>query len=148
MISIDISVRPYVKKYLCIKYGESLLLSKRDHVGILLYSLLQKNNVKKEYDAYMKQYSDKFQILISEGFVFDKGVRYLSSYSTGHFNNFIEYIIKDELNNYVDNMTDVGITQADSIRDFMNKYGFDDEMVPYGSLKKSYQRHLNNLKRV
>ena len=146
MITLSIRVKPWVRKYLVHLYGEDLKVNKGDHVGMLLYYILQKNYVDKNYDYFMKSYSSSFNVEISDFNAFKKGVRHLSSYSTVHFNTFIESIIKDKFHSYVSDAISMGTRQKDAINDFMKKYSFNNEDIPYDTLLKSYQRYQEKLK--
>ncbi len=144
-LKITIPVKPYVNRYLMHIYGNCFQLTKRDHIGIFLFFLLQKNNEEKSYDYYMNQYSEKFIVELSDKKIFDWGTRYLTSYSISTFNQFIEHLIKDECHKFVDACIYTGSRQKDAIIAFMEKYNFSEQDIPYHTLKKSYQRYIGNL---
>ncbi len=151
MFSIKIPVSGFIKKYLISQYGSSFMLARTDHVGIMLFMLLKKNQEDKRYDYSTEKYNERYEVKLSGDMMFERGVRYLSNYSIVQFNIFLGHIIKDELHKYIDNAMDNGVMQKDAIKDFMSKYKFTDSDIDPETLKKGYHRYqsrVNSLKKM
>jgi hypothetical protein len=141
MISLQIPVKAHVYKYLISQFGLSMTLTKSNAVGLLLTHLLKRNTKHKQYDYVLQSYEKSYSVQIPKGFVFDRGVRYLSTYSVMQLNNFVDDLIKAQFYTFMELHLAAGIMRRDAIIKFRERYGFEEDDLAFETLKKAYYRH-------
>jgi hypothetical protein len=138
-------VKPHVRKYLRKIYGNRIEVTKRDHIGQMIYFLLKENNRHSKYDKFLSRYTASIEVSISDQFLFKYGARYLTSFSLVQFNNFVESLIKEELYAFVEGCTSLGETVKFAILEFQRKYDFSEDDITYDCLLKAWQRNQTEI---
>jgi hypothetical protein len=141
MISIQIPVKAHVYKYLNSQFGLSMTLTKSHSVGLLLSHLLKRNSKDKQYEYVLQSYEKSYTVDIPKGFVFNRGVRYLSTYSVMQLNNFVDDLIKAQFFTFMELHLAAGVMRRDAIYKFRERYGFGEDELAFETLKKAYYRH-------
>lgn len=141
----EIAVKPHVLKYMLHHLGGEYKLSTLDPLGRHLRVLMEKPRVNKELDAYTGRYTAKFGVLVKGSMLLEKRFRALSSKDVIDFNNFVEGIIKTEFHGFVAAGCEFGQSEYGCIQRFRAKYDFQDEDISFDTLKKSWQRHKQEL---
>jgi len=141
MISIQIPVKAHVYKYLTRQFGPDMTLSRSNSVGLLLMHLLKRNSNDKQYDYVTKSYENSYTVLIPKPFVFNRGIRYLSTYSAMQLNNFVDDLIKEQFFTFMELQLSAGMIRRDAIYKFRERYGFGEDELAFDTLKKAFYRH-------
>jgi hypothetical protein len=140
--TIDIKVKPHVKRFLETRYSQPYFLSQNDSLGIFLFHLLRRPRRDQSKDVNLERYTDSFKVALSPNFIFDRGCTNTSSYLMAKFNSFIEEMMQEQFITFMDDRVAFGVEIKKSIFDWMAKYNFEDgEAVGYQTLKKSYYRY-------
>jgi hypothetical protein len=145
MAILTIQVKPHIAKYLDYLYGHCFNVTRKEYVGIMLSLLLSRNSIRNDYNRYMKYYTHPYKLRISGSFIYDKGVRYITSYCTVQFNNYIEGLFKDEFHQFVSIHELNGKTIKYAVEMFRDKYSLSDEDLSFATMLRSYQRHKEKI---
>lgn len=143
-IYFDIPVKPYIAKYILKVYGNCIMISRRNSVALLLYYLLQKNEIDKQYDYDIQFYTHTIKVSVSDKFSFRRGARYLSSFSIVQFNTFVEDLFKSEFHRFVDISRLYGNTIMGAIENFQKEYALLETDISTDALRRSYFRYAED----
>jgi hypothetical protein len=131
-----------VRQYLINKYGEKMNIPNSDLVKALVFSLLQRNTAKDDSDITLQFYTTKVELLLD----LDQALRFglhLSKTSARNINLTIEKIIHEQLHHFLEfYIGAAGYTEKSAIEAFQQIYNFPEEVYPYDTIKKHYQRHI------
>ena len=144
LLKITIPCKAYTKKFLQFHVGANYKLSKQDVFGRHLTQLMRSPLNEKRYETFLDRYTAGWEITFSPNNFFNQGLA-TTAQTTVDFNSFVESLIKTELHAFVDMARSLGVMQAKAIRQFMVKYDFQEEDIPYDTLKKSYTRYWATL---
>jgi hypothetical protein len=140
MILAEISVKKYIRHYLQQRFGDPTLLTKDHQIGKYLYQLL--GDACTRNDSDFKPYKDTLTVKITEDVFLRKGYL-LTATNVINFNNFVEEVIKNEMFLHIDVIREhrPGIKIKSAIEHVMQKMLFDENVFPYETMKKSYDRY-------
>lgn len=139
---VFIPVKPYVKRYLEINYGNPVSFCDDPKHQSFLVSLLRKPNEhrRKLYEDYdLSKFAEEVEVKISK----DDFMRYgfeLSKTSIIAFGKYFEDIVKFKARNYIELKRGFRPLK-DSISDFQQMFGMEEEYWSYESLKKDIDRN-------
>lgn len=140
MITTDLPVKPYVGHFLKSRYGDPVNLSRENMIGKFFYLLISDDSIKNTKTESI--YKDTIQIKITEDVFIRKG------YMINHqgiimFNNFVTAHIKERMFIYVDALLEANssIKIKQALEQAMHKFMFNENVFPYETLKKSYDRY-------
>ena len=140
--SVFIPVKPYVKRYLEINYGNPVSFRDDPKHQQFVVSLLRKpnNHHRSKYsDCDMVKLTDEVEVKISK----DDFMRYgfeMSKTSIVAFGKYFEDLAKFKARNYIELKR--GFRQLkDSITDFQQLFGMEEEYWSYEAIKKDIDRN-------
>lgn len=139
-ISITIPVKPHVKKYIEVKYGETHTLTTKTFLGLLLFNVLDKNAPELDHD--FKSFGEQYEIKISRQYLYENGFN-VSTVKRKFLSICLEKLFIDEFYEFVDIHLSVGTSAAKSIRLFFEKNNLTENEINYESMYKKYQRYSN-----
>ena len=138
---VFIPVKPYVKRYLEINYGNPVNFRDDPKHQAFLVSLLQKPNKRREnmYDCDMVKLTEEVEVKISRDDFMRHGFE-LSKTSIVAFGKYFEDIAKFKARNYIELKR--GFKQLkDSITDFQQLFGMEEEYWSFESIRKDIDRN-------
>lgn len=138
---VTLPVKPYVKKFLEINYGEPVALKENKDLNNMFRHYLKKpcKRWENKYLDLSTSYSSSVIILISE----DDFYRYgwdISKTDTVAFNTEIQKRAKFMMRNLV-NYYNSFLCLNDAIRFFQDKYGFTEDIWSFDAIKKDLNRN-------
>lgn len=139
---VFIPVKPYVKRYLEINYGNPVSFRDDPKHQAFLVSLLQKPNDhrRKRYeDCDMVKLTDEVEVKISRDDFMRHGFE-LSKTSIVAFGKYFEDIAKFKARNYIELKRGFRPLK-DSIADFQQLFGMEEEYWSFESIKKDIDRN-------
>lgn len=142
--TFQVPVKPHVQKYLAFHLGRGYKLTSTDAFGRCLKMLLQLPRTNAFLNGFTARYTAVFGVGVEGNMILQKRLRSLSAKSVIDFNNFVEAIIKTEFHAFVDNRRLFDLSQYGSIQAFRHKYDFQDEDISFDTLKKSWQRFMDD----
>jgi len=143
---------PHVKQYLTVQYGKEMALSDRGTVSFLLCQMLEKH---KKKDPATVRPSQKlidnlkyfgYPVFVGDSYEASRGL-YLDNKKIIKFNEAVDDMIREEMYrwcqhpNATDDVVDFNINR---FRDF---YGFSEDDLPFGNLKRWYYRERPRLEK-
>lgn len=136
--------KPYVKRYIEQNFGNPADFSSNKILQHELVRSLKKPNKRLDsrldYINAVSNYKSKIDMIISE----DMFLRYgwmLSVTDVVNINKIIESMVKGFMTTMVGLSVANGLPIKDSILCFQDRYNFPEEVWPYESIKKDFQRH-------
>lgn len=140
MITLEIPVKKYVKKYLISKYGDSHQISKNTLLGLLTLELLEKDFDPNDYPI---KFDAIYSVIITERYVYGKGFS-ISSDKLNVIGSSIDRLFREDLFAHVDRvLISTTLNALDIIRDFLDYYKITDNELKLESIYKAYKRHKN-----
>lgn len=139
-VSIKLTCKPYVAHYLRQQHGPSIKLSRCTHHGLFFMSMLSRKHTR--YDNRINPQEEivttHVSLLDAECFGFE-----LTETAARSFTKMVEDQLKAKFLAHMNALVLVaGYKKASAIRIFYNQYGFSDEIWPFESLRKLYNRSL------
>lgn len=138
--TVTIPAKSYVKAYLENTCGVPVNLRCLPEIQSELLRALERKTTRYENkDLY--HYTEEVTIVISG----DNFYRYgweMNKTQVGEFNRYVERKIKTIMRSYVAMHKMVGIPTATSIRDFQEKFNLHEQVWPFESIKKDFNRHF------
>jgi len=140
--TLMIPVKPYVKHYLEINYGNPVDFSYHRHLYTHVRRMLitPKHRSDTVYSDKMKRFSTFVRVMISEDDVFRHGCE-ISKTDIVHFNNIFTYYIKFMMRTLVGLRVAMGGSSKEAIQKFQDRYGFTEDVWPYESIAKDFYRN-------
>ena len=140
-ISIMIPVKPHVKKFIEVKYGQTHTLTTKSYLGLLLFNVLDKNAQPLDHD--FKSFGDQYEIKISRQYLYEHGYN-VSPVKRQFLSLCMERLFIEEFYEFVDiHVSSIGFGAAKSIRLFLEKYNLTENEINYETMYKKYQRYSN-----
>ena len=140
MVEIEVPTKLYIKRYLNIKYGDPVQLTRKDLEGSFLYELIE--DPRQDRNSEVGSYHHKMSVLLPDRVLMRKGF-YLTPTNLSNFNSWMEKYIKSEMRRHIDLMLrqkpDLEI--RDAIYDYQKQYQLFDDFFPFDSIKKDYYRY-------
>jgi hypothetical protein len=144
MMLITLQVKPYTVKFLTRHVGHNYQLRLDDPFGNYLFTQLRKNSKSKRAEGFMSRYTCTFPVSVCPDKLRKKGARAITSLTIINFNNFVELIFKHEFHTFVETWTEEnGLTIAEAIRRFCQRYNLSEEDISEDTLRRSYLRYWN-----
>lgn len=138
-ISINIPVKPHIKKYISVRYGLEHTLTKKSLIGILLFNILDKKTEKP--DQVFTDHTEKYIINISPQYFYEKGFS-ITLRKRRFLAICLEKLFVEDFYSHVDiAISKMNLTAAEAIRIFVKQYDISEDEVKHDSLYKQYQRH-------
>lgn len=143
---LTIPVKPYVKHYLNMAYGDPVVLTKNPRLNNFIRRALKKPSSR--YDnRYSKQFSKNFyaetiEIFISEDDFYRYGWE-ITRTDTVAFNREVEEIVKFFMRTFVA-MYENFMQQKKAIIKFQDRFGFTEDIWSFDAIKKDYYRNSTN----
>ena len=137
--TIKIPCKPYVRVYLEINCGEPVNLK---HLPILLKEFKRSLSKKPEHreKACVAVYPDTVSIIIPTDLFYRYGWE-MNRENVLDFNRLVELQIKFFMRQYISVNNTLGISVANSIREFQERFGFNESIWAYESIKKDFDRN-------
>lgn len=146
MTTLNVPVKPYIKKYLETNYGNPVNFSGVRGVNDFFTLLLEKQNYRREKQAKMVLYSDIVTITITRDCFYRHGWE-MSNTAIISFNAFFEYIIKTRTRDIIRIRTNEAHKMiAHSIRQLQFDFDFSEDCQSFDAIKKDLQRHTDIVK--
>jgi len=140
-ISIKIPVKPHIKKYIAVRYGEEHTLTKKSLLGILIFNILDKKTEKP--DQGFADYTEKYVIQISQQYFYEFGFQ-ITLRKRRFLAICLEKLFMEDFYSHIDIAVDkMNSSAAEAMRIFLNKYGISENEVKFDSLYRAYLRHSN-----
>ena len=137
--TINIPCKSYVKVYLEINCGKPVDLK---HMPVLLKEFKRSLSTKPEHreTENIAKYSADVTIIIPNDMFYRYGWE-MNKENLLDFNKYVEQQIKFFMRQYISINNSVGVSVADSIREFQEKFDFTENVWSYESIKKDFDRN-------
>lgn len=140
-ISINIPVKPHIKRYISVRYGNEHTLTKKSLLGILIFNILDKKT--KKPNQSFSDYTEKYVIQISQQYFYEAGFE-ITLRKRRFLAICLEKLFVEDFCSYIDiSVSKLGTTAAEAMRIFLNQYEITENEVKFESLYKQYQRHCD-----
>lgn len=140
--TIMIPVKPYVKRYLEINFGDPVDFScnkyYQSHLRKMLIRPLYRDENK--YSDKMSRYSTFVRAIISLDDIERYGCEITKS-DVVRFNNLFTFQVKFLMRTMVGFRVAMGISPKDAILKFQERYSFGEDVWPYESIVKDFYRN-------
>ena len=142
VFTVGIMLKPYVHKYLINHFGDPVNLYMKDGSDLknFMIELLRKPSYKREKRITLNYQNQETRFIISKSDFYRYGWEITKS-DMIRFNNKVEALVKFYSRSYIAFDKSLGIPISTSIRTFQNEFGFDEDIWPYESIKKDFDRH-------
>jgi hypothetical protein len=142
IFSIQIPVKPYVKKFLESNFGNPVNFSHHKDENAFFQNLLKKPSRRWDYQIKDKPVKSQefIEIVISEDMFYRYGWE-LTKTNVLKFGKFFESRIKLFMRVWVGVETSIGIPLYKSIRNFQEQYDLDEDDWKYEAIKKDFYRN-------
>lgn len=137
-VSFQIAVKPYVKKFLNVKYGAEAVVSKKTRIGIILIELLDSKIDRSGIE--LTGCSEKYTINVSERYFNTKGFN-VSFNKKKFLAVYLEKQFTEEMRSFVDVQVAMGMTAMQAMRVFLMYYTINENEIKLESIYRSYQRY-------
>jgi hypothetical protein len=137
--TIKIPCKPYVKVFLEINGGDPVDLH---HLPVLFKEFRRGLSKKPEHreKACVAVYSDSVTIIIPSDMFYRHGWE-LNKENLLDFNRVAEQQVKYFMRQYISFNNSMGVSVANSIREFQDKFGFTESIWNYEAIKKDFDRN-------
>lgn len=140
-IAVNIPVKPHIKKYVSVRYGNEHTLTKKSLLGVLIFGVLDKKVPKP--DRSFDDHTEKYTIQISESYFNERGFE-IPLRKRRFLAVCLEKLFIEDFYAYIDiSVSKMGITAAQSMRVFLEQYEISENDVKFESMYKNYQRHCD-----
>jgi len=148
MITIEFPVKPYIGHFLRTRFGNPCHLTLDSQIGKLFYLLVKEETKSKSVSQKKVTYKHSLQVKITEN-VFRRRGHVLSRNSVATFNNFMAEYIKEKMFLYSDALLEANqeLKIKAALEMSLEKFQFNQDVFPYETLKKSYDRYRCGLKK-
>lgn len=139
---VTIPVKPYVKKFIEINYGLPADFTDDPLTNKFFVELLRKPNTlyDNKYPDEICTYSNEVEVLISEDYFYRYGWE-LTKTNVVAFGRRFEDRAKMMMRNIIGVYHAVGLPFKISITKFQDRFGFDEDIWNYQSIKKDFYRN-------
>lgn len=153
-VKFSIAIKPYVKKYIEVKYPQPIKLSTKTTIGHILFSILEKhtNPFKESKDILYIRYqllSDRIIMLLPTNAAHIHHNEFKASEPKSILiNNFFEKKIREELFSFCDLHSTLKLTQRQAIEVFCKNYniqlGID---IKFDAMRQAEFRYRKSFKK-
>jgi len=139
---VTIPVKPYVKRFLSINYGEPIDFTSDPEVNRFFQNLLRKPSVTrdKQYPDQLFSYTEKVEVLISQHDFYRYGWE-LTRTDRIAFGKQFEDRAKCLMRSFVGVYVALGLPPFRSIAKFQERFQFDENSWQYETIKKDFYRN-------
>jgi hypothetical protein len=137
--TIDVPCKKYVKAYLETQCGTPADLSKMPDLLMELRRCL-KGKPGELSKKGIANYTESVKIIIPTRVFYRDGWE-LNSQNVLEFNRYAEERVKFFMRNFVALGVFMGMSQTESIREFQDRFGFDEQSWSFDSIKKDFYRN-------
>jgi hypothetical protein len=139
--NITIPVKPYVKRFLDLNYGDPVYFHQdRDEYRVLRECLKNSRRYDSRYQEELKSYSLEAVLVISERDFYHFGWE-MTKTNIVYLGTYIEMKAKTLMRSMIGIYHGLGLPISSSIHKFQDRFFYDDDVWPYQSIKKDYYRH-------
>lgn len=140
--TILIPVKPYVKRYLEINFGDPVDFSCHKFYQTQLRRMLKHpiHRFEKKYGDKMTKYSTYVRAFITLDDIERYGCE-ITKPDIVRFNNLFTFHVKFLMRSMVGIRISMGTSPKEAILKFQDRYGFDENVWPYESIVKDYYRN-------
>jgi len=142
--NVILPCKPYVKQFILHNFGEPADFSTDKTINDLLLRSLKQPSKRRDYDFKVKDainnYQSKIDLCISEDVFYRYGWM-LTTTDILNINRNIEVRVKCFMSQMVGVSVSNGKPIKDSIEDFQERFDYPEEVWPYESMKKDFQRN-------
>ena len=139
----QIPVKSYTKAYLVNNCGSPCDLSHLPEIMDLFVVCLRYPRFNRDNQAKCN-YSDVIEIVLSEDLFYRFGWQ-LSKTDVIRFNQKCESIIKFNSRQFIMANHSLGLPVSHCIREFQTEYNLSEDVFPYATIKKDFDRHGNKV---
>jgi hypothetical protein len=143
MFFLELPVKPYVKQYIVLNYGNPANFSSNKFINDRFRKCLSKParryNFKYQKIDFARQ-SETIKITLSQDDFYRYGWE-LTPSDIISFGKFMEHQAKFLMRNMISFYMSL-MNERDAILTFQNKFGFTENIWPFDSIKKSYSRSI------
>lgn len=143
--TVEVAVKPYIRAYLENNYGCPADIRKDAEMAELVTMMLREGSTRLD-KIISANFKDTVKLRISQDTFFRHGFTFTRT-ETLKFNTLLEHRIKFFARTYIGYHHALGDTVAKSIRDFQTIFGFSEEVWPYDSIKKDFDRNGSTVER-
>ncbi|MBD9179232.1 MAG: hypothetical protein EGP82_08680 [Odoribacter splanchnicus] len=137
--TVKVAVKPYVRAYLENNFGKPADIRKDAELNELVNFMLREGSTRLD-KIVSANFKDMVELRITEDAFFRNGFTFTKT-ETLKFNSFLEKRIKFFMRTYISYHHSLGDSVARCIRDFQTVFGFTEEVWPYDSIKKDFDRN-------
>ena len=141
---VEIPCQIYIKKFLVKVYdSEPIKLSKKEHLGFLIYNILEKVPFDyKPKKVSLLESSIKFNLMKDNNL--DRRNLYISDDCLCKFNNIFAGMFRDSFRFWVQEREWMGLANYSAIQEFMKLFDLEEEDINMETLIKDYSRYKKN----
>jgi len=143
MTTVEIPVKPYIKKYLEKDYGNPVNFSGVRGINDFFNLLLEKQSARRDKQTTLGLYTETITVVVTR----DAFYRYgwdLSHTSIISFNSLFEFIIKIRSRDTVRiRANEANKKVANAIRQLQLDFNFSEDDYSFDAIKKDLQRHTD-----
>lgn len=140
MYVVNLSVTPHVKRYIENQCGFPVNIKLLPNLEKIFIKSLQKPDYRNENNINLNKYCEKTEIQIPADVFYRYGWE-ISRTDTIYFNLQVDKLIKFYSRSYISVQKQFGISVAQAIRDFQDKFDLPEDVLKYDTIKKDYDRH-------
>lgn len=143
MTTIEIPVKPYIKRYLEKHFGNPVNLSGVRGLNDFFCLLLEKQSQRFDKRSTLNLYSENIKVVITRDVFYRYGWT-MTSTSIVSFNSLFEFLIKTRSRDIISvRKKEARMKVASSIRQFQIDFDFDEDNFGFDAIKKDLQRHTD-----
>lgn len=147
-IKLKIPVKPHIKAFLELHFGDNYKLTTKDLLGVFLFHVLKKETNWPSPGFNEKKYPEIFNIIIEARYFFDFGISKIGPTNIIHFNKLIDYLIQFNLKNSIDYLLSPPLdTTKNAIIRYMDDNNINEEFLSFDAYKKTLYRSFKNIKK-
>lgn len=143
--TVQVAVKSYIRSYLENNFGNPADIRLDPELNEMFSLLLREGSTRLD-KIISATYPTTVNIQISKDVFFRYGFT-LTKTETLKFNSFLEKRIKFFMRTYIAYHQSLGYSTAECIRDFQLIFGFSEDVWPFDSIKKDFDRNGSHLDR-
>lgn len=139
---VTVPVKPYVKRYIELNYGNPADFSSDASLQKLVHKCLSNPSTRYEnkYENKLCTYTERIGIAISEDYFYRYGWQFTYT-EIVNFGKTFEFVIKTKMILIVGTYTGMGLSFRHAIERYQERSGLSEQDWPYESIKKDYYRN-------
>lgn len=146
-IPLRIPIKPYLKKYIEVSFGERIVLSEKTWLGIIVLNLLKKKSFKNNYEDRFIIHKENLNVYISMDKMYRNGC-FLTNTQIFYINSAIDDFFKKEIiRQCLINEKIYQINFKTSIYNFLEAHDITEEELNYETIKRYFNRNYKKLEK-